>query len=346
MVFMLTDTILIFDHIKHIIKIVVNAHIEDKPADAYKKAVTRIDKMCARLSSVPGTGKRSGRIKPQKISFTPNMTDSAFREMVRKTKEYIFAGDIIQAVLSRRFSAPVKGVDTFDIYRALRMINPSPYMYFLNLNGSTIIGSSPELLVRVEDGVIDTRPIAGTRKRGRDEEEERKLEKELLADPKELAEHIMLVDLGRNDIGRVSVNGRVKVTELMQIEKYSHVMHIVSNVRGIMKAGISPVKAFTSCFPAGTVSGAPKIRAMQIISELEPDNRGVYAGAVGYISYSGNLDTCITIRTIVVHGGIAYIQVGAGIVADSVPENELMETENKVRGMIKAVELAGRGLDL
>jgi len=346
MVFMLTDTILIFDHIKHIIKIVANAHIEGSHEAAYKKACARIDKMRGLLLSGKVKKSSSPGRAPKKIKFTPNMTGSAFREMVRKTKEFIFAGDIIQAVLSRRFSAPVKDVDSFDIYRALRMINPSPYMYYLNLKAGKIIGSSPELLVRVEDGVIDTRPIAGTRKRGKDEEEEKKLEKDLLSDPKEIAEHIMLVDLGRNDIGRVSGYGRVKVTEFMQVEKYSHVMHIVSNVRGRLKPGISPVKAFSSCFPAGTVSGAPKIRAMQIISGLEPDNRGVYAGAVGYFSYSGNLDTCITIRTIVVKDGIAYIQVGAGIVADSVPENELVETENKVKGMIKAVELAGEGLDI
>jgi anthranilate synthase component 1 len=247
-------------------------------------------------------------------------------------------------VPSQRFAATIS-VEPFEIYRALRLINPSPYMYFLRCGDMTVVGASPEVMVRCEGGQIDLRPIAGTRKRGATEEEDRSLEQELLADPKERAEHIMLVDLGRNDVGRVSATGSVKVTELMVIERYSHVMHIVSNVRGRLDEGRDAYDVVRACFPAGTVSGAPKIRAMEIIDELEPTRRGPYAGAVGYFGFSGAMDTCITIRTLVIKGKVAYIQAGGGVVADSVPSLEYQETVNKAKAMLRAVEMAEEGLD-
>jgi anthranilate synthase component 1 len=269
-----------------------------------------------------------------------------FLEAVKKTKEYIRSGDIIQAVISQRFSVELTGdPDPFDIYRALRIINPSPYMFFLRLGGITLAGSSPEILVGNEGSDIRVRPIAGTRPRGKDAAEDLKLEAELLADPKERAEHIMLVDLGRNDIGRVAETGSVEVDVLMVIERYSHVMHIVSNVKGRLKEGKDSFDTLRACFPAGTLTGAPKVRAMEIIEEMEPVRRGVYGGSVGYISFSGNMDMCITIRTILVKDNTAYVQAGAGIVADSDPQKEFEETENKARGMIKAVEMAIGGLE-
>ncbi|MEK7367753.1 MAG: anthranilate synthase component I family protein, partial [candidate division NC10 bacterium] len=259
-------------------------------------------------------------------------------------KEYVRAGDIIQAVLSRRLEIPTSA-DPFDIYRALRIINPSPYMYYLRLGDLRLVGSSPEVLVRLEEGRIDLRPIAGTRPRGRDEAEDRRLEQELLADPKERAEHIMLVDLGRNDVGRVAEVGSVEVNELMVTERYSHVMHIVSNVRARLQPERDAFDLLRACFPAGTVTGAPKIRAMEIIEELEPVKRGPYAGAVGYFSFSGNMDTCITIRTILCRPGRAYIQAGAGIVADSDPAREYQETASKAEAMLSAVGMAEAGLE-
>ena len=258
--------------------------------------------------------------------------------------QFVKSGDIIQVVLSQRLSVPLKA-DPLNVYRALRSINPSPYMYYLQCDDMQIIGSSPEILVTEDHGVVTTRPIAGTRPRGRTEEEDRALEAELLADEKERAEHIMLVDLGRNDIGRVSEFGTVSVDELMVIERYSHVMHIVSNVTGRLRAGLDAFDVFSAAFPAGTVSGAPKIRAMQIIEELEPVRRGPYAGAVGYFSFNGNLDCGITIRTVVIADNMAYVQAGAGIVADSVPENEYRETINKATALIRALELAQTGLE-
>jgi anthranilate synthase component 1 len=259
--------------------------------------------------------------------------------MVKKAKKDIHSGEIIQAVLSQRFEVPLK-TNPFNIYRALRAINPSPYMYFLKFDSIQIVGSSPELLVRCEDGVVETRPIAGTRPRGRTDEQDEALKTELLNDPKEKAEHLMLVDLGRNDLGRVCTRGTVHVSEFMSIEKYSHVMHIVSNVQGTLLKNKDAFDVLQAAFPAGTVSGAPKIRAMEIIDELENVSRGPYAGCIGYISFSGNLDTCITIRTIVVTKDKAYIQAGSGIVADSQPEKEYTETVNKAKAQIKAIEIA------
>ncbi|MCC6347411.1 MAG: chorismate-binding protein, partial [Nitrospirales bacterium] len=260
-----------------------------------------------------------------------------FLKAVEKTKEYVMSGDIVQAVLSQRFETQAD-TSPFDIYRALRVMNPSPYMYYLDTGEAQLVGASPEILVRLEGDVITLRPIAGTRKRGETEERDRELEEDLKKDPKEVAEHIMLVDLGRNDVGRVAETGSVQVTDLMRVERYSHVMHLVSNVEARLKKGLDAFDVFRACFPAGTVSGAPKVRAMEIIEELEPTKRGTYAGAVGYFSYSGNTDTCITIRTLLVKNGTIYVQAGAGIVADSVPENEYMETVNKAMAMMKAVE--------
>jgi anthranilate synthase component 1 len=266
-------------------------------------------------------------------------TKETFENAVLKGKDYIVSGDVLQVVLSQRFEREFN-IDPFNIYRALRIINPSPYMYYLDTGDAVLVGSSPEILVRLEGRKIIVRPIAGTRKRGETEKEDTTLGKELKNDPKEKAEHIMLVDLGRNDIGRVSETGSVKVTELMSIERYSHVMHLVSNVEGILKKGLDAFDVLGACFPAGTVSGAPKVRAMEIIEELEPIRRGPYAGAVGYLSYSGNMDTCITIRTLIIKGNKVYVQTGAGIVADSIPEKEFSETVNKAMGMMKAVDMA------
>jgi anthranilate synthase component I len=255
--------------------------------------------------------------------------------------EYIRAGDIFQVVISQRLKLEL-GCDPFDVYRTLRVVNPSPFMFFLRTPDVTLVGSSPEIMCRVVDGVVTVRPLAGTRRRGATEEEDRRLAEELLADPKERAEHVMLVDLGRNDVGRVARFGSVKLSDVMVIERYSHVMHITSNVTGELKPGCDAFDALKACLPAGTVSGAPKVRAMQIIDELEPHRRGPYAGAVGYIDFSGNMDTCIALRTLVVHGQTAYVQAGAGIVADSDPESEYQETLNKARGLLKAIEITQR----
>jgi len=270
------------------------------------------------------------------------MEPEKFKEMVSQAKEYILAGDVIQVVLSQRFHTKT-ALPPFMIYRALRHINPSPYLFYLKLGDTVQIGSSPEILVRLEDRHIELRPIAGTRPRGKTPEEDLALEKELLADPKERAEHLMLVDLGRNDVGRVARHGTVKTHDLMVIERYSHVMHIVSGVRGDLDEGKNQFDVVKACFPAGTVSGAPKIRAMEIIEELEPERRGPYAGAVGYFGFSGNMDFCITIRTFILHGDDLWVQAGAGIVADSDPEMEYQETINKSQGLRRAVELAEEG---
>lgn len=346
MFFMLADTMLIFDSLKQKIKIVSNVHIDGKsPANAYKEAVEKIEGIVEKLKSSKLKVK-SSRGKKQKTSskYTSSFkTKEAFEEAVLKSKEYIAAGDIFQVVLSQRFERK-SDVQPFDVYRALRVINPSPYMYYIDTGDTEIVGSSPEILVRVEDKKIVLRPIAGTRKRGDTEAEDKALEEELKKDPKEMAEHIMLVDLGRNDVGRVAEKGSVEVTELMAVERYSHVMHMVSNVEGDLANGLDAFDVLRACFPAGTVTGAPKVRAMEIIDELEPIKRGPYAGAVGYFSYSGNMDTCITIRTLIIKDGKVYVQAGAGIVADSVPEREYTETVNKAMGMMKAVEMAERGL--
>ncbi len=312
---------------------------------AYARAQLRLDQWVARL--------REGRslytptnpcADAGPITFISGFTQDGFENAVRRIKDYILAGDCMQVVLSQRLSAPFRAAP-LDLYRALRGLNPSPYMYFLNLGDFHIVGSSPEILARLEDGLLTVRPIAGTRRRGATEEQDRALEAELLADPKELAEHLMLIDLGRNDVGRVSEIGSVQLTEKMAVERYSHVMHIVSNVNGRLRPELSVLDALRATFPAGTVSGAPKIRAMEIIDELEPVKRGVYAGAIGYLSWSGNMDTAIAIRTAVLKDGVLHVQAGAGIVADSVPENEWEETMNKGRALFRAATLAERGLD-
>jgi anthranilate synthase component 1 len=273
------------------------------------------------------------------LEYASNFTKAEFEDAVRDCVEYIRAGDIFQVVISQRLSVPLK-VDPFEVYRTLRVVNPSPFMFFLRTPHCTLVGSSPEIMVRVVDGKVTVRPLAGTRRRGRTEEEDERLAEELLADPKERAEHVMLVDLGRNDVGRVARYGSVEVSDVMVIERYSHVMHITSNVTGQLTDDRDAFDALAACLPAGTVSGAPKVRAMQIIDELEPHRRGPYAGAVGYIDFAGNMDTCIALRTIVIQDGTAYVQAGAGIVADSVPEREYEETLNKARGLLKAIEIA------
>ena len=338
-IFMLTDTLIIFDHVMHKIKIVSNAHIKGNAALAYDKAVATIERISKILSKRPLKAKPAKMTK-KRLKIKSNFTKIGFEKIVDAAKRYIRGGDIIQVVLSQRLGTRLEGKDPFSIYRSLRSINPSPYMYYLKFKNMQLIGSSPEIMVRCENKRIELRPIAGTRPRGRDEAEDIKLEKELLADPKERAEHIMLVDLGRNDIGRVSDFDSVKVLELMRIEKYSHVMHIVSDIVGRLSGKKDEFDVVSASFPAGTVTGAPKIRAMEIIDELEPVRRGTYAGCVGYFSFSGNVDTCITIRTILVKDNKAYVQAGAGIVADSNPEREYQETLNKARALIKAIEEA------
>lgn len=344
-VFMLTDTILIFDHVDHKIKVVSNAHVKSSAGAAYDEAVGKIEKLAAKLKGPGPSARPTGdkRKRPGSAVIRSNFTEKAFSSAVNKAKRYIKAGDIIQVVLSQRLETSVDP-DPFQVYRALRSINPSPYMYHLKLDDFCLVGSSPEIMVRCEEGNVELRPIAGTRPRGATDKEDGKLEKELLADPKERAEHIMLVDLGRNDVGKVCDYNSVKVSELMTIEKYSHVMHIVSDVSGRLKKGCDAFDVIRATIPAGTVTGAPKVRAMEIIDELENVRRATYAGSVGYFSFSGNLDCCITIRTILIKSGKAYIQAGAGIVADSVPSKEYKETMNKAKALIKALEMAGGGL--
>ncbi|MDX9713872.1 MAG: anthranilate synthase component I [Dissulfurispiraceae bacterium] len=344
---MLTDTLLIFDNLKQTIKIVHNAHINGRSIeDSYRHAESVINGIIDELRSsrlsqdnmpMPYVALSSEGVDVDHSDFRSNFTKQDFMDAVAAAKEYVLSGDVVQVVLSQRFEADTSAAP-FDIYRALRVINPSPYMYFLDTGCEQLVGSSPEILVRVEGSDITVRPIAGTRKRGTTESEDKALERELKNDPKEVAEHIMLVDLGRNDVGRVAETGSVKVTDLMYIERYSHVMHLVSNVYAKLKKGLDAFDVFMSCFPAGTVSGAPKVRAMEIIEELEPTCRGSYAGSVGYFGYSGNMDTCITIRTLIIKDKKVYVQAGAGIVADSVPESEYLETVNKAMGMMKALK--------
>lgn len=342
--FMISDALLIFDHVHHRVKILANAYVENpmSPGDAYDQAVRRINYVYQRLTGDRHRDDRTVTINDLEVQ--PCMQPEEFEGLVDKCKEYILAGDAFQIVLSQRFQTRIS-CNPFDIYRALRVINPSPYMYFLQFGDLKIAGSSPEILVRLSGRDVQLRPIAGTRRRGETREEDLDLEAELRADPKECAEHIMLVDLGRNDCGRVCEFGTVHVDDLMTVERYSHVMHLVSNVVGRLREGFDAFDVFKAAFPAGTVSGAPKIRAMQIINQLEPTSRGTYAGAVGYFSFNGNLDTCITIRTILIKGDTAYIQVGAGIVADSVPSSEHRECVNKAGAMMRAVEMAENGMD-
>ena len=333
---MLADTLLVFDHLTHKIKIVSHVHLDDNVDTAYRQATDKIDRLVDRLRQ-PVPPEASPVIPTPQSPVSSNLSQAEFESRVSQAKDYIYAGEVIQVVLSQRLAKPTSA-SPFAIYRALRSLNPSPYMYYLHLGDFHIIGASPELLVRVEDGIVSNHPIAGTRSRGKSAAQDLALEEELRNDEKERAEHIMLVDLGRNDIGRVSEPGTVEVTQLMDVERYSHVMHLVSHVQGKLKAGLSQFDALRAGFPAGTVAGAPKIRAMEIIAELEPDKRGPYAGAVGYFDFSGNLDTAIAIRTIVITNGIAYIQAGAGIVADSIPEREYQESLSKAQALLTAIE--------
>ncbi len=342
--FLITDTLLIFDNVRQKIKVVANAHLEDgsEPDAAYADAVARIDALIARLKGpMPAASPAGGSGGP--VSFRSNMEKGEFMAAVEKAKEYIRAGDIIQVVLSQRFSGELT-LDPLDIYRVLRTLNPSPYMFFLRLDDTVVLGASPEVMVRKEVDRVELRPIAGTRPRGRTPEEDSRLELDLLADPKERAEHVMLVDLGRNDLGRVCRTGSVRVSELMVVERYSHVMHIVSNVQGELLPDRDAFDLVKATFPAGTLSGAPKVRAMEIIDELEPCRREIYGGAVGYFSFSGNMDLAIAIRTLVVKDGRIHLQAGAGLVADSDPEAEYQETVNKAMAVVKAIETAERGL--
>src|SRR6266567_6501291 len=341
---MFFNRLLAFDHARHEIYIIATADVRKQaPRKAYEQAVRDIERIEKQLA-VPLAKKYLRPIKPKtgkpKIGISVNK--KRFLNTVEKIKEYIMAGDVFQAVPSLRLALE-PGVPPLNIYRALRRVNPSPYMYFLRMEELTILGSSPEMLVRVTGRKLEYRPIAGTRKRGKDEAEDLRLEHELRNDEKERAEHVMLVDLGRNDVGRVSEFGSVKVRDLMFVERYSHVMHLVSSVEGTLREGLSPVDAFAACFPAGTLTGAPKVRAMEIIEEVEPVRRGIYGGSVLYADFAGNLDSCIAIRTMLMKGKKAYVQVGAGIVADSIPESEYQECLNKTRALVRAVELARSG---
>jgi anthranilate synthase component 1 len=337
--FMITDTIVIFDRVKQTIKVVANAHVDSKPDVAYACACARVDEIVREIQQPLATRALELRRDAPEIHVESNMTPERHAEMVARAKEYIRGGDIIQVVLAQRFHAKVKA-SALDVYRALRSVNPSPYMFLLDFGGFQLVGASPEVHVRCEDRHVEIRPIAGTRWRGGTPEEDEALAQELLRDEKERAEHLMLVDLARNDIGRVCVFGSVKVDEFMVVERYSHVMHIVSNVTGKLQGQRNVYDLIRATFPAGTVSGAPKIRAMQIISELEQTQRGPYAGAVGYFSFTGNVDSCITLRTALLKGNDAYVQAGGGIVADSDPKYEFQETVNKAKAMLKAIALA------
>lgn len=338
------DQMVVFDHVTKTIDVVAMARVDKPGVDlkkAYDDACRRIDVLVDKLSTQPRDLKLvdihvSSNVN---IPYESNFTKEKFEQAVGKCVEYIRAGDIFQVVFSQRLKLAIK-THPFEIYRALRVINPSPFMFYLRTPSVTLVGSSPEIMVRVVDREVTVRPLAGTRRRGETEEEDQRLAEELLADPKERAEHVMLVDLGRNDVGRVSEYRSVNVSDMMTIERYSHVMHITSNVTGQLAADKSAFDALQACLPAGTVSGAPKVRAMEIIDEIEPHRRGPYAGAVGYIDFNGNMNTCIALRTVVIHDNIAYVQAGAGIVADSVPENEWNETLNKAKGLLKAIEFA------
>ena len=343
----MTDTFCVFDNVRHTLKAVACAEIgegaqsEEALREAYDACTAKIDDLFRIMQACrPET-------VPQKngIALKSNMSKGDFMAMVEKAKEYIVAGDIIQVVLSQRFELE-NTLGPIDLYRALRYVNPSPYLFFLKMKDFYLIGSSPEVMVRLEEGVVEVRPIAGTRPRGRDEQEDRHFADELLQDPKERAEHVMLVDLGRNDLGRVAEIGSVQVNQLMAVERYSHVMHLVSNVQAHLLPGRNAFDVLKATLPAGTLSGAPKIRAMEIIEEMEPTRRGPYGGAVGYFSYTGNMDFCITIRTLMIKDGRTYVQAGAGIVADSDPATEYQETVNKAEGMVRAVRLAANNFEI
>ena len=340
---MLTESMVIFDHATHKMLLVVNAFPQGRSlAAVYRACVAQIHAMARRLHS-PIHRRATASVRRRSAPVRSNLSKTDFMRIVNRAKRDIRSGEIIQVVLSQRFERPVRS-RPLDVYRALRSLNPSPYMYLLRFGSLCLVGSSPEMLVRCEDGQIETRPIAGTRPRGRTAQEDERLIQQLIHSPKERAEHLMLVDLGRNDLGRVARIGSVSAPELMAIEKYSHVMHLVSSIRARLHPGKDAFDVLRAAFPAGTVTGAPKVRAMEIIAELERDDRGPYAGAVGYVSFSGNLDTCITIRTILMKNGRAYVQAGAGIVADSNPRREYQETINKAKGCLAALELADAGL--
>jgi anthranilate synthase component 1 len=343
------DHMVVLDNINKTMIVVVMARIDGDATDlklAYDAAAARVDQLVERLSAptsslLPADIDTRGKVT---LDYRSNFKQAEFEAAVRKCVEYIRAGDIFQVVISQRLQLPIDA-HPFEIYRTLRVVNPSPFMFYLRMPGVTLVGSSPEVMVRVQAGRITVRPLAGTRPRGADAREDAQLAEELLADPKERAEHVMLVDLGRNDVGRIAQYGSVEISDVMTIERYSHVMHITSNVQGQLAEGKDAFDALKACLPAGTVSGAPKVRAMEIIDELEPCRRGPYAGAVGYVDFTGNMDTCIALRTMVIQNGICYVQAGAGIVADSDPTSEYQETLNKARGLLKAIELTQRRVE-
>jgi len=340
---MLSEEVVVFDNLSGKLYFIVL--VDPAQNDAYESGQKRLHALEKKLHQTTPTYQPSAKsVKVNEEDFVSGFTEEGYKKAVTKAKQYIVDGDVMQVVLSQRMSIPYSA-EPLDLYRSLRSLNPSPYMYFLNLDDHYVVGSSPEILVRLEDDEVTVRPIAGTRPRGASEAEDTALEKDLLADPKELAEHLMLIDLGRNDAGRVSEIGSVKLTDKMIVERYSHVMHIVSNVTGKLKDKLTAMDVLRATFPAGTVSGAPKIRAMEIIDELEPVKRGVYSGAVGYLSWNGNMDTAIAIRTAVIKDKTLYIQAGAGIVYDSIPQNEWDETMNKGRAVFRAVAMAEAGLD-
>lgn len=342
--FLKADCMIVFDNVRHTVKVVVSTRPQDfpSPAEAYLSAVQRIE-------AVEGILRQPAPVRENLVlghtEFASNMSKDEFCEIVAAAKKYIVAGDIIQAVLSQKFTAR-STVPAFQVYRALRLLNPSPYTFFLKIGDQTLVGSSPEVMVRLTGSRVELRPIAGTRPRGANEQEDRRLADELLSDEKEKAEHVMLVDLGRNDVGRIAEPGSVQVREYMVIERYSHVMHMVSHVEGLLRKEFDACDVIRASFPAGTLSGAPKIRAMEIIRELEPEPRGIYGGAVGYVSYDGNMDLAITIRTLEIRNGVIAVQAGAGIVFDSDPVKEFEETHHKARGMQKAVKIAESGLKI
>lgn len=343
---MVSDEVVVFDNLRGRLHLIV--HVDPGSENAYDDAVTRLDELESRLhrqtADAPMTPERLRGQSVDESDFISGFTQDRFEAAVERIKDYVLDGDVMQTVISQRMSIPFEA-PPINLYRSLRVLNPSPYMYFLDLDDFQIVGSSPEILARVEDEEVTVRPLAGTRKRGATDAEDRSLEAELLADPKEIAEHLMLIDLGRNDVGRVSATGTVKLTDQMTVERYSHVMHIVSNVTGRLRDGVSCLDVLRATLPAGTLSGAPKIRAMEIIDELEPVKRGVYGGAVGYLSWNGNMDTAIAIRTAVIHDNTLHIQAGAGIVADSIPRMEWKETMNKGRAIFRAVAMTLNDFD-
>ncbi|MFN0151248.1 MAG: anthranilate synthase component I [bacterium] len=348
-IFLVSDLLLVFDNLAHTVKVIALARpkgAKDAPT-AYAAAARVIDATIAKLRApvpVRGASARRGAAAKSKTKYDSSLTRAAFTERVKKAKRYITEGDVFQVVLSHRVSTKI-ACDPFDVYRSLRTVNPSPYMYYFDFGDFQVAGSSPEVLVRESDGLVEVRPIAGTRPRGTNGADEKRLEAELLADEKERAEHVMLVDLGRNDVGRVSRFGSVETRDFMTLERYSHVIHLVSHVVGKTAPGVGAFDVLRACFPAGTVTGAPKVRAMEIIEELEPVRRGLYAGAIGYFGFGGNLDMCISIRTVLMRKGVAYVGIGAGIVADSDPASEYEETMNKGRALFRAIEMAERGID-